>query len=533
MNATQIIVFFSGHDFFRLRSEERQRERFDSLADEFLEEFGEPSTDETFALLLKYQADKLEAKRQREAMRLERERAKVVAAGVDSVEDHITKLPDGIYILTAAQNNSKVDPFFDMLATYADYLGARLLIGRMTYNKSAFLQPDVREETWYDPALANYFIEGHIALGEKFHFIADANVIPTARNPISGFEGITPAGINAIIPASKIAMSIAPALKNGETKIITSTGCVTKRNYIMRKTGTIAALEHNHGAVIVNTYTGEIRHIERMEGCDYFYDENTKITVDNVENASEHVAALQLGDVHAEKMESVNWDNALNLIATYRPENVIVHDVLDFSSRNHHNIKDPWFMYNQMLKGNTVENDIATVSEYLADLAVSGAQIRVIESNHDLALTRWLKETDFKDDPVNAMVYLECTLAEYKARQYGDSLNMLQYACQQFGNLDCDNIIFHETDESVVIAGVEMGCHGHVGINGSRGSPAQYRKLGIPLNTGHTHSPGIIGQVYTAGVTASLDMDYNIGPSSWRIAHTITYENGQRQILFA
>ena len=84
-----------------------------------------------------------------------------------------------------------------------------------------------------------------------------------------------------------------------------------------------------------------------------------------------------------------------------------------------------------------------------------------------------------------------------------------------------------------MIAGVQMGSHGHNGANGSKGSPKQFSALGVPINTGHTHSPSIYGSCYTAGVRASLDMGYNVGASSWAVADTITYANGQRQILFA
>ena len=159
-----------------------------------------------------------------------------------------------------------------------------------------------------------------------------------------------------------------------------------------------------------------------------------------------------------------------------------------------------------------------------------------MESNHDLAINTWLKNADFKIDPINALVYLDCMTALYRHKEEGngDYFNMLQYAYEEIGEGGySDQINFHETDESLVIAGVEMGNHGHNGVNGSRGSPKQFAALGVPMNTGHTHSPSIFYPCFTAGVTASLEMGYNIGASSWAIADTITYANGQRQIIFA
>lgn len=225
------------------------------------------------------------------------------------------------------------------------------------------------------------------------------------------------------------------------------------------------------------------------------------------------------------------------MLRKYNPANVLAHDVMDFASRNHHNVKDATFMFAQHVAGNTVAGDLEKVADLLDSiwLEMQGGNLHIIESNHDLAINTWLKNADFKDDPVNAKTYLRCMLAWYEhlGLNDGSTFNMLKFACTEIGESGyAENFDFHETDESVIIAGVEMGCHGHTGINGSRGSPAQFRTLGIPMNTGHTHTPSICGAVYTAGVSASLEMGYNTGPSSWKLAHVLTYPNGQRQIIF-
>jgi len=541
MTNTDVIAFFAAENFFRLKTEERQRERFDANAKAFSEEFGREPTDADFQMLLDYQADKKRVKAEREKARLEKQAKLPIAGGLDSVSDHIQTLPPGRYVLTSAQNNTNVDAtFMAALLLYCEHNDAKLLAGRMTYNKSGFAQPDVNAETddlWYAPEIKPYLVNGQIDLGGRFHFVADANVIPTAKNPISGFDGITPAGVGAIIPATKIALKVSAALKGAENKIVTSTGTVTKRNYILRKAGAVAAMEHNIGALYVDTVSGEFRHLEQMEGTEGFYDLTAFYSPDGVNQDANGVAALQLGDIHAEKMEHENLDKAIALIQELEPENLILHDVLDFSSRNHHNIKDATFLHKQLILGNTVANDLIKVADVLDELAeCSNAQVHIIESNHDLAINTWLKNADFKVDPINATVYLKCMLALYEHQEESpnDYFNMLRYAYETIGGGEnAGSIEFHETDESVIIAGVEMGCHGHNGANGSRGSPVGFRSLGVPMNTGHTHTPGINGRVYTAGVTASLEMGYNIGASSWAIAHVVTYVNGQRQVLFA
>ena len=86
-----------------------------------------------------------------------------------------------------------------------------------------------------------------------------------------------------------------------------------------------------------------------------------------------------------------------------------------------------------------------------------------------------------------------------------------------------------DEDESLKIAGIEHGMHGHLGPNGARGNPKNLRTAG-KANTGHTHSAGIVDGVYTAGVYGELDMGYNKGLSSWSHSFIITYPNGKRTI---
>jgi hypothetical protein len=185
-------------------------------------------------------------------------------------------------------------------------------------------------------------------------------------------------------------------------------------------------------------------------------------------------------------------------------------------------------------KDRTVAEDVADVSNIIRVFARFGPKVWIVESNHDLAINTWLKNTDFKTDPNNAILYLTCMKALYEhidETGNGD-FNMLAFVCRHFGELNSPNVYFHETDKSLEFAGVECGVHGHVGLNGSRGSPAQFRTLGLPLNTGHTHTPSIQGACYTAGVAGELDMGYNIGPSSWQYASILTWPNGQRQVVF-
>jgi hypothetical protein len=338
------------------------------------------------------------------------------------------------------------------------------------------------------------------------------------------------------VPATRIELRTTAALKGDVSKAVIATGTVTKRNYILRKTGAIAAAGHNIGALFVDTSGDKpvFRHLEQMEGASGFYDIDGYYSRDGFEPLEAgDVAAYQPGDIHAEKAEDRQIDLLCEAIERFKPDNVLVHDLLDFSSRNHHNIKDPFFLQAQYATGATVRGDLETAADTLNAIsnAYPGATVRVIVSNHDQAADKWLETVDWRNDPINAETYLELALARIQNRA-NERFNTLEYACRLYGDVS-PSVVFHVLDESVMIAGVQMGAHGHNGANGARGNPKGFAALGVPINTGHTHSPSIYGTCYTAGVRASLEMGYNVGASSWAVADTITYANGQRQILFA
>jgi hypothetical protein len=547
------VAFFKAAGVFRVKTEETARVRFDEAYPDFLDgmdeaeaalAYGEAGSD-LFAALMERKANDKAAKiaatiasEERRAAKEAAERAKPVTGGMNGARDHVRRFDDGVYVITSAQNNTDVDPsFLASLHTYCKRHGAQLVVGRMTYNKGAFQQPDVdaTDGVYYDPAIVPYLVNGTLNLGDRFYMLADANVIPTAKWPTSGFGAESPVGVNIIVPATRIELRTLPALNGGGAKIVAATGAATKRNYILRKTGAQAATAHCIGAIVVNTVTGDIRQLQQMDNETGFYDVDGFYSPDGFRPlAAGDVAAFQPGDIHAEKTSDEAIAAVVKLIQRFKPENVFAHDLLDFSSRNHHNIKDPFFLHAQVVNGATVAGDLTCASDTLDMLANANkrATVHVIVSNHDQAADTWLRGNDWRFDPINAEVYLELALAKVQATKRGDtSHNTLEYAYRNVAGGKATNVVFHALDESVVVAGIEMGSHGHNGANGSKGSPKQFASYGVKMNTGHTHSPSIYGDCYTAGAL-EMDMGYNVGASSWRIAHTITFANGQRQILF-
>lgn len=471
------------------------------------------------------------------------ENQKPIAAGVkDDHHTNIKKLNRRRYILTSAQNNTFVHTkFFDTLEVAADHLDAQILVGTFSYNTNGFQNLEKGDGEWFDPKIKPYITDEPVQLCEGLTWFGELNILPTAVNPLSGFHSYSKGG-SGIVPHAKMQLESLPTHKTEPCRMMYTTGAVTLRNYIEKKAGQKASFHHVFGALLVEVDDdGDwfVRQLVANSDTGEFQDLDTYYHPQGV-NEGVRVEAINWGDIHVEKLDrnvfhgAMSVDNENSMLMQLKPKYQFVHDVLDMKSRNHHNINDPYFRFKQAMveQQDSVKDDCDKVNSFLCKINVDFSRIIVVESNHDLALKRWLRESDYKNDPVNAIFFLECQLAMYKAIARGDdNFSILEHVIKN-SNQAHYGITFLRTDESFRICGdIECGHHGHLGVNGSRGSIGVYQKLGTRYNIGHSHSAGIKDGVYVAGVSGELDMGYNEGGSSWSHSHIVTYPNGKRAII--
>jgi len=463
--------------------------------------------------------------------------------------------PSGVqrYILTSAQNNTKLnDQVWENLLALKDYFQAELFVGTYSYNLNAYgplavkrgSRSDHQFHLWYDDRLAPFISAGdnkNIEIAPWLLWCGRANILPTAERPLSGFE--TYAGrASGIFPHARIQMQSIPVNKHEPTKFNYTTGTVTQRNYVQKKAGLKAEHHHTYGALLVEV-TKEGSWFVRQLNADsdgVIYDLDLRVDKGEV-SRGHRVLAINWGDIHVaqgdeEAYEEAWGKNDESIIDTLRPEYQFMHDLLDFYSRNHHDIWNHQAMFRRYTNGDeSIEKELAQVARFLHFAKREFCATVVVDSNHDGALSRWLRDADFKKDPVNAIFYLEAQLTYYKAIHNSESIHLLQWALNRAG---CPvDTFFLRQDESFILhekdpgGGIEFGMHGHLGPNGAKGSPQNLSRLGRKANTGHTHSAAIIDGLYVAGVTGRLDQSYNKGPSSWSQSHILTYGNGKRAIV--
>lgn len=454
------------------------------------------------------------------------------------------------FLLTCAQNNTRVHAgLWDNLLALKKHYGAEVLVSRITYNVSAYTAQPEKPGTkraptagptdaslWYDPAVAEYVSDKRVEIAPGLVWCGELNILPTATRPLSGLESYT-GRKSAIVPHVKFALESIPSGKYEDTKFNYTTGTVTQMSYIQRKAGQKAEHHHCYGALMA-----EVDHLGRWfvrqlnaDSKGTIYDLELKVEGGKV-SKGHWVEAVNWGDIHEDELDEevrrLAWGQK-GMMDTLRPRHQFMHDALSFNRRNHHDRKNCHKMFEKFIRGkDEVEDEIKNLVRFLNEESYRPwCRTIVVNSNHDNALERWLREADYKTDPVNAVYFLTCQKRKYEAIKADDrGFYIVEWAAREAG---CKgDIRWLKEDESYLICrDIECGMHGHLGPNGTRGTPLALSKMGRKANTGHTHKTGIIDGLYTSGTSSERDLGYNQGPGAWSHSHILTYENGKRSIV--
>lgn len=461
-----------------------------------------------------------------------------VSGSIHEPDKKRKRLAGNKFVFTSAQNNTYVhDNFLKSLEGYCIDNDARLIVGTFHYNKNAYQKHDEEDDKcWFDPKIRDYILDEDVNIADDLVWCGELDIIPTAVNPMVGFHSYTKQSCG-IIPHVKVQLESVPTPKYLATKILYTTGAITQRNYIQRKAGQIASFHHVFGALVVEIdEDGDwfARQLSAESDTGEFYDLDRKYTPYGSESL-DHIEAINWGDIHAAKLDKlvaeVSWGSEDSILNVLKPKKQLVHDVFDMKYRNHHNIKDSYFRYQMFIEGTeSVKDEVKLTASEIEGMMRVFSDVVIIQSNHDLALKKWLSEQDYRTDPVNAEFFLEMQLASYKAIKDGSEFAVFEHACKTINEKLID-VRFLGEDESFIVAGIECGQHSANGNNGARGSIRAFQVQGRKFNIGHSHSAAIKDNVFCAGISGLLDQNYNVGGSSWSHSHIGTYPNGKRFII--
>lgn len=461
--------------------------------------------------------------------------------GVKASKREVPKTGVKRYIITAAQNGTKVNSvFWKRLLDLASFYSAEVLVCPFTYSPTTSRTNVDDAELWFDPEVQEYLTEERVQLAPGLILCAEiTRVLPTAARPLSGMEAYT-GRASGIFPHAKIAMESIPSMKDEATKFNYTTGAVTRHNYSRTKAGFKGEFHHAYGALIVEvTQDGWWVRQLNADTQNRIYDLDICVDDEGITWANSP-EALIFGDLHARVIDPVVLDATWGeggLVDTLQPSQQIIHDFFDMESRPWQDERDPHRQFEKYVQNrDSVEDEVREAADLYRDkIHRDYAKTVIVRANHDIKLEKWLATGDYRLDYVNAEFFLEAQLEKYRAIRRGDKqFKVLEWALQRAGMTQ--DVTFLNEDESYVICknkggGIECGQHGHLGANGSRGTPRGLAKMARKQFIGDKHSPCIVDGLYVVGTCTGKDVAYAKGPSSWSPTHGVAYENGKRALL--
>lgn len=429
------------------------------------------------------------------------------------------------FLITWAQNDTPVhENFITNLEKYADQIGADIHVIAGRYKNPTSVFSDKNYDTWSD-RIIDYLDAGRHKVHKYMTIMSDIKIQPTSENPLTGLESVT--GVNSCIFGSpKVQFETIPVLEGNLPKMILTTGACTVKNYTDSKAGKKGEFHHTLGFAIVEIKTESIFFARQITATDdgNFCDLNYKVENGKI-SKQKTLAACILGDIHFGQHDQRVIDKTLSFFKLLRPDNVILHDIFDGLSVNHHESKDPFKQYQREITGtNSLKNEVSSMLNGLKPF--EQYNVTIVRSNHDDFLDRWLKETDWRKCGTlkNSMEYMQYSAMLLSGvAPKGIVPYLVQQKYPKFKTLG--------RNDSFVVNGWELAQHGDVGCNGSRGSLEQFRKLSTKIVVGHSHSPERKDGALAVGTSTHLRVNYNDGPSSWLQSHVIIHHNGKAQHL--
>jgi hypothetical protein len=436
------------------------------------------------------------------------------------------------FIISWAQNNTPVNSgFLKNIEAYADYIGAdiHIIAGRYKNPTSMWTQNQQSEEKW-DNTVLKYLDANRHDIHEYVSILSDIKIQPTAVNPMTGLQALS--GVNSCIFGSpKVQLEMIPVLEGCKPKMMLTTGAITKKNYTDSKAGKTGDFHHTFGFVIVEIKDDETFFVRQVTADDktgnfsdlYFRTENGEV------KEIDKISAIVLGDVHYGHHDQNVLDSTLDFMERLTPKHVILHDVFDGNSISHHEMKDPFIQYGKEIQGtNDLEKEITLMLDGLKAFE-KYENVVIVRSNHDDFLDRWLKNEDWKKQPTfkNSRLYMK--YSDLLLEQYGTDPYNVKGVIPAIINEVYPKFKTLGRSASYQVKKWELGQHGDIGSNGSRGSLLQFRKLNTKIIVGHYHSPGRKDGAIAVGTSTKLRVGYNKGASTWLQSHVIIHSDGRAQ----
>ncbi len=434
------------------------------------------------------------------------------------------------FLISWAQNNTPVHKkLLSNMERYAEFIDAEILIIAGRYKNPTSVFTDEDYEFWYDEVVP-YLDANRHDVHKYLSIMSDIKIQPTAVNPMTGMQALS--GINSCVFGSpKVQLEMIPVLEGNKPKMMVTTGAVTKKNYTDSKSGKVGEFHHTFGFVVAeikddNTFF--LRQVTADDKSGDFTDLYYKVSKEGITKV-DSIAAIVLGDIHFGHHDQEVLDSTMELLNKVTPTHVVLHDVFDGNSISHHEMKDPFIQYGKEVNGtNDLKKEVDEMLDGLAPFE-KFKNVVIVRSNHDDFLDRWLKNEDWKKQPTykNSRLYMK--YSDMLLEQYGEDPYNVKGVIPTLINERYPKFKTLGRSASYLVKGFELGAHGDVGSNGSRGSLLQFRKLNTKIIVGHYHTPGRKDSALSVGTSTHLRVGYNKGASTWLQSHVLIHTDGRAQ----
>lgn len=453
------------------------------------------------------------------------------------------------HIFTCAQNNTKVHPqFWVNVEAFAAHMGASIHVARLTYFKTASKSNQNKtdslytgQDTWWADEVQPYLDDTRLEVAPYLRWCGDMDIIPTAADPLSGLQNYTGRS-SAIFPHTSIALQGVPGAKTDPTKLIMTTGTVTLRNYIQRKTGMKADFHHCYAFTFIEVdeagYWFPFQCNADSTGTFYHADLQVK---DGKVTSGHRLEAIYWADPQIVEEDPELIDLAYGkggIKDTLRPKHDFMGDVGSFKSRSHWDQKDAYKRFLRTLQGlGDVRKEGEQIAAFLTKAGRAYCETHILDGNHERHIGRWLRENNGMFDPVNAEIWvaLQTRVLAY-IRVNHDEPNFLEVLMDEVFPPGFSVDWLHR-DESFILCkdaggGIECGAHGDDGTHGGRGSTTTFAKTGRKMCLGHAW-PEIKHGIYRASSRSRPNLDWCHGPTAMNNCADIwIYANGKRSLSF-
>ena len=432
-------------------------------------------------------------------------------------------------VITTAVNGQPVhEAFLNSIAGYCKRNDALLLV-IPCHDPAHNLDNEIE---WHmDGTISDCeFVFEKLTLNSNIH-ISSVRVTAKQMKPTTQMDRFVQAEGSMILGSPKQSLEYVPVSNVKFPHALMSTGAVTLPNYTSTRgnslrTAFIAEHDHIVGGVILEIQDDKIYHFRQIQA-----DEDGSFADLGLLYSGKKVSRIQtkivLGDYHAGEHDQSAEGAWLELQALTKADEIIVHDLHNGISSNHHDEGKIVTLARRAGAGKLdVVKELEITGSVLNRWTALGVKVTVVRSNHDEFLHRWVERAAFAKDPLNFKI--GCQLAA----KWVDGTDPLIYGIELHGKLKNPKLVnWLDRDQDYRIAGIECGAHGDLGANGSRGSRANLERSYGRAVIAHSHSAGILRGIFQVGTTSLLKLDYNRGPSSWIHCSCLLYANGQRQLI--